>query len=504
MDFGIKPIASYEAIDYQGKYSKLAQDLTSLFQSVIDYRNELAGSQRIIANKVRVYVDNKKFTKKLTDIILKHSGVKYKVYFIKGELSGVFATSWLPDTAFSGPMNQYKYDKSKADTTFEKRLETFKKQFNSKDGKLNPKDATLIINNNSRLCFCIDSAFLADMYHVKIVPLAAVEIAAIVVHEIGHILSFAEQIGLVHRSVTEFTKPIRINTKSLKEAKKTIASTKGAIATAKDTKLSKKDKLKMELYEKAILSIEEAQDDMSIKHRFTLGFLALVGVFASMALVHSTRATFVSFWDTILTTSLAKETASKESDFTHALVNLVDIEFKSDEFAAMHGLALPLISALAKLNKASVLAGGSVLAKDRRDSLIKMNIILATEFVGGCSWMYMTSMYGTHTERNTAVGKALVKTLRAANLSSEIEDDIMKQYSKFKESILDIEKEAVQSYDRFGSHTRILKKIISLNGLLHFLINGKADEDYVAVMDAAESLTNTELVYQHKQLSRYI
>ena len=123
-------------------------------------------------------------------------------------------------------------------------------------------------------------------------------------------------------------------------------------------------------------------------------------------------------------------------------------------------------------------------------------------------WTKALRRYGTetfHSDRDVRlrkVGDSILSALRAEKLPVEVETELMIQYQQYKRYAEQIQKHAKESYAAHEHIGRVINKILTAGGLIDFVSGGRKGKDYIAIMDGAEKLLRSELVYQQKRLER--
>ena len=199
-----------EAINYQIS-SSLGKNLTTLFQTVIDFKNNLVyknvtnteEAQR--AYRINAVYDffKKQICPKFTQLVNKETGLTIKSMMIFGKeengVSGMFAVDlsfndWRASiemqNRITGNENIYGHGPKQAVEDLKRMAENI----NLKTGKITKpyygKDKKIQVN----IYFDVNAAFLVgDFFPARFAtPLTAGEVAAIMMHEIGHALTIVE------------------------------------------------------------------------------------------------------------------------------------------------------------------------------------------------------------------------------------------------------------------------------------------------------------------------
>lgn len=506
----LNPIISLETINYQGSYSNFSKELISFFQTFITLRDKSTESQDIVMKKIRTLFLSRENKDKFKNIIKKHTGIEYNIKFGKDSYSCFFAT-YIPINKNIAYDLTFKIENKKDNVDFEKRLDKFKKQLNTNDGKLPSKEFNDILHKESTLFFCIDTAFFSSFYHLKARNLTAEELAAIVIHECGHIFSAAEKINMFHNQLQDLTAPIEINIKSNKDAKEAVNKVRKIISNVKSEDANNiSEKKNITLFERVLNTVDLALEDDGVKKHgivfytilgmtlsfmiflccIRLSYLIVIGLFANISI--------------FIKTGTFKTPEEKDGDFKNNIYNIVNLEYDSDKFTTMHGLGLPLITGLDKIYLNSLLIGGGSSPKKAKSNILVYKSLMLNIYLSSILNCNFISTYGDFQQRNASIGNTILDILRSSKLPLAIEEEVIVQYEKYKELTSVLETRMNKTYNSNEKFSKLFNKLLTLNDLLHFLINGKADRDYDEIMQAARHLKNSELVYQYKRLEQSV
>ncbi len=485
---------SLEAIDYQGASSPFAKELVNFFQELIDYRDAYKGTPKEIMEAVRANFNESK----LLGILNKHSGLTYRLEIIKRRIDAMFATTLDIDESILSTMG-YGSDINSRPSNFDEKLIELKKAFNNNDGTLNKsiKDSPLI-NLKVRMFFCLDSALFSSMYHIKAKDYNAVELAAIVLHEVGHNITMIDRMGYLHRTLTDFTKPVKINIKTIADAKRVLSETKSSLNKVDTSKTSN-------FYNKILSSLEEASEhDQIIRYnKLYLALVTVVSVFTIGYLTVIINLMIIgSLLSKIFKTKEPSTIIEKDSDFKRYLLDYTDIEFESDRFAVQHGVGVAIISGLDKLRINELLLKENLEQEKASKSLRCVQVAITTRLLLTNMGAYChPGIHGARDERNKQIGKALIQILRSPNISSEVADHVIKQYKLFKTLDVKSNKMAKASIESHKKIVKVIENIYTVGGIFKYFNDGK---QYKLIMDAARDLQNNELIVHKKQLERMV
>jgi hypothetical protein len=492
---------SCEAIAYQGKASPLAGDLIAIFQDIIDYRDKLSGvtNQQLMA-ATTTYAE-RMLRSKLPPAVEKHTGVLFELAFEVGKVSNTLCVCYIAHPALSNEGNRVFPTEEIPPVDLQKRLAALRKSFDDYQGKFLSDAGKSIINRRATLKTCLETLFFPQFYHTKAKAITADEMAAYVLHEIGHIVSLAEMVDWLYNSWGGFTKPPLINIETHNDIKNAIVATSKNITTVRKT-ATKEIALRLDRYQAVLDSIDANIADTDVVRKFSL----VRPMIASVLMIIN-----VMLIPLVLTREMLRCMGglvgvpdSKDGDFKHNYMDLFDIEHLSDKYCAMHGLGLSQLSILDKLRHNNLMIHGKEYRPEQaRASMHRFNTMMQLNLVFAKYDASRLTSYGTFKQRNDSIGNAMLEVLRAKNITPEATRDAMVQYQKYKKLMETINARAKASYNRYEDFGRILKKISTLNGLLLFCSRSKEnklDDDYYTLLMTAKQLTNTELIYQHNRL----
>lgn len=371
--------AGTEAMHYQIK-SKLYSELTNFFQECIDYSNSLEPTDHIKTtsdmhdyrvSEIHKYVHSRK--QELIEIIERNTGFELNDLFIQEPFPddpgyGFFAMATDPDLG-SGWVDAYSRmtstDYSREYVVGE--LSELSEQVDIATGTMTG-DGTYGGGRKLRTALYFDYKYsfcLYDYFSKDAQALTASEIAAIIMHEIGHCVTITSNLGNsweTHNRARHEMIDIVKNIKTAKDARSAakelreiyLAQEKKYKNNPKFKKLFGKDSLANLLTVKAVAYAEEL-DDSYFSTALSIAGITLFTVF--MMLVILTIATTPII---IIITALAEEIertcyinnnrGDKSSDVTTNFTNTYLIERWADEYATKMGCADALASGLAKLD----------------------------------------------------------------------------------------------------------------------------------------------------------
>jgi len=349
-----------EAIQFQG-ITPVAQDLIDLFGAVIDTRDSTSSDrfQRINA----VYGERKMLTIELRKIFNKHFNIKVnKVYleylygyaidphiiFETYNKKGKKVKKDIFELVYMNSVGQYviNYDKK---VPIEK-LSDMDKLYDRNSGKINYetlKSAGLSLEAD--LFFDIQSGFLSkEIINNMADRLNEKELAAIELHELGHLITMVEMLANLYCKTAFKTEMIKTYVK--------YASNKEKIDFLKKSyeEKVKKDKQRNELQEKMIDTLEKVEMEMTVPD-VLLGILIdliVLIVFAPFLIINEFFMivfTVMTGIIEIITRCMQPNYKIKEGDLMYTRQNRFLAEYWSDDFALRNGLGAEVITGLQKI-----------------------------------------------------------------------------------------------------------------------------------------------------------
>ena len=373
--------AGTEAMHYQIK-SKLYSELTNFFQGCIDYSNSLEPIDYITTtaqmhdyrvNEIQKYVHSHK--PELAEIIERNTGFELTNIFIQEPFPvdepgyGFFAMSTDPDLG-SGWVDAYSRmtstDYSREYVVGE--LSELSKQVDIATGTMKG-DGTYGSGRKLKTALYFDYKYafcLHDYFSKDTEELTASEIAAIVMHEIGHAVTITSNFGnswethnRVRQEMVDIVKSIktvkdaRDATKELREIY--LANEKKYKNNPKLKGLFSKDSLANVLTVKAVAYAEELDDSY-----FDTGLSVMGITIFTLFVLWVLAILLTTMWVIIPLICLGAEIervcyinnndGAKSSDVTTNFTNTYLIERWADEYATKMGCADALASGLAKLD----------------------------------------------------------------------------------------------------------------------------------------------------------
>jgi hypothetical protein len=365
-----------EAIAYQGK-SPFAEAIRKSMQECIDHVNTFT----TVKDRLAAYDDLSKMVKSsLPGIIKEHTGIYITDVIIPKSPCMLFAigmTMWNDATTIS-IMQRYKGYKL---SSFERQMiEAF-----TESKTLIPEDTQKLVDQlnlatgtyttidkfgktaedtkakafrptvSGALYFDVYYAFLIrETYHQKLEPLTAEEITAIVLHEVGHLLSLVEHASqryLVFDMLYQTTLGLVQKVGTDKDARKAIRKLIEVTPTQ-----SKPEQFRKDITIKALNALDELEFSNQEGHGIRTAIFDLISMALRLTLCTVINIIFlpvsvISIMEALLHTS----TAIKNSDTVGTLTDMASIERYADQYVTQHGYGSHLATELRKATDADVL-----------------------------------------------------------------------------------------------------------------------------------------------------
>lgn len=499
MDF----VSSLETIEFQHR-SKFANAMTEVFQDVIDYRDSLEGSDRFIVKSVLAYTKSK-LPNRFKKVVKTHVNLNVTKLHLSQYLDCMFAV--LPNIATPDiSLNTFygytgtilpEYTPTTAEE-LNKVSDTFSKEL-SRIGK-----DSVNINNynkpiNCTMFFDPNVAFLSkELIHTDLRRMTAEEIASIMMHEVGHMMSIIEHANKQYNVMEANKKALDYFNKYAPTKEKIKNNKKLLEQFKKDKKISKDITDKFTKIQKGIDELEKSK---GIYEKVILKIVDLVSV--SMGIIFSIYAysfgwlidsTLVDFIELLLSSS------SKTSDKIVTSKNDYINERNADEFVSRHGYGAYLASGLDLIFQYSSLGLGFVFNQFsstlRSNSLLR--IVLSNMFVLPTDGM---GVYETELKRTKRLQQNCIKAFKKINMPDSFIDEYILEY----EAIVDVIKKKdthsrgamfVENFFYLADQTIRPKTIINM------IRNGKLNNDYRKLMETIEKLNSSNLYYKAAKLSQ--
>lgn len=501
-----------EAIDFQHK-SKLAQDLINLFQDAIDVRQKVKETTTS-AVKIASEVENHFFkitAPSLASIILKHTGIPVGKIYVSRTFSMMFACT--VDFNKDEGLNMY--------TTIQRysglELDPFVEEYiNSKQGKMiKPEDiAKLTANLDTKtgkmsinklagkdikflLYFDYNSAFLAkESGHVKCEYMTAEEIAAIVLHEIGHMITMFEHASDAYFRANVYNK-VMING-FIKKAGKFELIEYGL------NYLESKFPTKKQTIDALRVKVGEAKKNYSGQQTKSLPvFISLLYslIYTLLTLICSLLFTPFRLLEMLSPMITTLENNTKLSDYAVLRKQDKYCEQLADEFVSRHGMAAGLSSGLQKIFSWCEVTGIGSIA---HGSSLAWAAAKAPFFI-------LTMFYGDLTDGGGSYDREYDRIVRAMNnmLAVFKSENMPKEAIDFYINDYEMCKATIANYNKHRRLTEIMHTIhggISyiLTTPLDLMFTGRFLSEYNKLHDRAEMLIANSFGYHSAKLKQMV
>ena len=498
LDFSTPSIEGLYDVGYQTG-SNLCTGLEKVFDEVFEYKKSLTDiSKSQICKHVINYITNTA-GKKMLKVIKDNTGLDLELklfrefqcnfaviwYFDKELTNASWATIWLIMSRYNGELankvyQEYakKYKNVKSQEELEKISREIMKDKAAVTAAMRDKH-----NLHGQLYFCPYTAFLAqEVYEANIEPLSSKELAAIIAHECGHVISF-----LVHMIDLCYKKDILYK-----------ASKSYFISADKDVQkriaLSMMKMIYPEKMEKIMDKLEEFRKKNSPKTSnlvaemiYALLILGVrlffgLGWAAIRCVLEVLRPVFLGPIEHILSYD-----PNKKSDFfEHASFGGYLDEELADEFVSKMGYTQYLTTALDKLYKWGRYSGGYTDAHGISLYTRLLPWMAATIFVG----YYEDYIHPAIFDREDNAIADIIKAFKSHNLPKELEAEYYKQFKAVK---------ALRTSKSFDRKWMVANKAIDkfLEYLIktpyQLLIEGRFQDEYEKLFKQVQALMNNQL-----------
>lgn len=505
-------LSSNEAISFQPK-SKFAKELVEIFQDVIDIRQKVKETE-LSPLKITKAVEKVFFSSmasKMVNCIQKHTGIPVGTLYISETFSACFAccvdfdgdeglNMYTTIQRYSGlELDEFEkeYVRSKQNKVIdEKEIAKLASNFDVRTGKmniskLNGKAIKLL------LFFDYNAAFLVkETAHVKCEYMTAEEIAAIVLHEVGHMMTLFEHAAdayfkavyfnnnFIHNFIKKTGKYEMIEY-GLNFLENRFPSKKQAV----DALRANVDKYKRD----SAKSVESLPVFVSLLYTAIVTMMILLGAIISLP--------FRVLGGLIMPMIETLENTNKLSDYAHLRKQYKYCEQLADEFVSRHGLSHGLSSGLQKLFTWMELTGLGTVAKN--SSLVwsagKIPYILLTFFYGD-----LTDGGGLYDREYDRITRAMNNTLtvfRNEGLPKDVIDFYIRDYEMCKESV-----RQYRTKNKFRENMNAIQNLMEylLATPVESIFTGRFLSEYNKLHNTAEQLIANSMGYHAAKLQQLL
>jgi hypothetical protein len=502
-----------EAINYQGPLGPLPRGLKELFQEVLDYKTTLKGTNPEKVRKIHSYCNSTKFMQRFHNLVKQQTGIALKFKFYTTSPMYIFAIAMEVGDELKGPLGDVPYVQYRTEIPEADEINVLLKQareaLNKDTSKITANFASnAVIEAKATLHLCLDTAFCLDLFHEAVTPMTANELTAIILHELGHPISILDYVSQLSQAMTHYTAPVKISKQTPAELAATVKKMKTELNR---NKVQSKDLAPhLNVLDRALVQTEELLKEKPNLNLFTtiivkLWLQLLLTIFWPFTLFMTIHTVLTLWAEDLNDVWISWDTyRTKQSDFKPGRSTYTDMEFRADEYVAAFGMTDSLMLALSRMetNYAILPARNSTsVPYHKRTSLFgyHWSLMVARALA---PYMALLECHGTTENRYAKMKRDMLKYMRAPGMPKELEADMLVQYRNVC-NIMD----AIYLHDKRNKlHRDLLPKlaryILTGNGILKLLLNGKADVDYELLFDYAERMKDNELLYNSKRLER--
>lgn len=514
LDSSVLDTTGLEAIAFQHQ-SPFANELTAVFQNVIDYRDSLPiGTTRIAA--VIKFV-KEKMSPEFFKVVKKYAGFDVNALHLSKSVDLGFAIgSTIKDDYTSAASNINALGLGDANTNLDiqtvAELEKLSRLLNMQTGKMSIPDK-YPMKLRVEMFFDPYSAFLAkDLIHSKVGYMTAAEIAAIELHEVGHFLSHIEicrqmyyRVEIYQQAVKSF-KAKASTTEKIKYIKANQSNT--GLAADKQTLIDNAIKTIDYLQEKINSTEPEGQSGIGeVTKKLLLGFL--LGITNVLLVPLAICANLEIRIDNEILSDIIANDKMKVSDIRTTNRQFFMIERLADEYASRHGMSGALAGGLNKINDywPLLMLGQNNTAMVRDSSLMYsfircISIFTVMEWSGGGDEPFSGVI--AH-ENDLARMVHLLQNTIVAFKDANLSDQLVKHYIQDFEATEDA---LVKAHAKLANNVAVacngcwsvLMYCASPNRIANWLINGTIQNEYSRLQTQLESIQNNKLYYQAAKL----
>lgn len=519
-DDGVIP--GNEAIAFQAN-SPLAKGMTAIFQEALDHRDKLR--TKYLDKELSAADYDKqmyKFAKgtmspKLRAHILKETGLDLKYISIQNTKPhfGLYAVDLSMDSLHSTVMNIEKMLGRKGYTPeddIKKRLRESMEMSENLD-LLTGKLSSSIYGNKRRITGCVYldmlSAFLPDLLldFKEDEFLVAEELAAIIMHEVGHVLTLVEHAGYWHATRLSIGQVNKLA--SVSNPAEVFQSLSGVFNESigflkKKGFISEKN---AKILENCIASVSDAYNEMvedsdgsfvksvAIQALITLVWALTTATGYMLALSIEWRL-IMEMMESIFSMNSDNGGAHRSTDTKYTSHDSSRMERVADEFVSRHGMGQHLASGLSKIMYMGrmFMASGMVGIGDSRARKMFHWLVETRCFINELQFAGLGSiMYEGRMERFDRMRQNAQGAFRQFNMPP----DMVERYMNDLKGIEKICEEQRKRYAIvFAEHLWKFLGMFGLPNVWRMLNSGNLDRDYKKMFDKLDELTNSKLYVQ--------
>ena len=496
---------SLEAIDFQ-RQSPLAKGLVDLFQDIINYRDHIQSS---IPDRVKETIS---YTKKIlypkfSKIVKDTTGLNCKKIVMSEGICYGFAC--LMDVGDKYGWNSNMFIDSYAGTGMQEYYKWAMKQYNIRC--TTTKDIQNLVTSlrKDTGIFAIDqlydgrkvaftlyfdpyTAFLVqEVGHNKCLPLTAEEIAAIVIHEIGHLHSMLEHaLDGCMRMGTVITAYEYFNQHATVEEKAEMVKELGRVSHTPDA-IDKTDDL-----------LSERKDTVGA---YVLdGFGILISAIVDAALLAMVPAAVLtqmfSYMDDGCTLIALNSSKNKLSDQAVSVHNFKLCERLADQFVVRHGLGRGLVSSLNKIEHNAASGSGTMIFA--KNSSLAWNVAKVSYFI---TKLLNGDMFHLEDHDEMPMRGQLIMQETIKVFKQNLPPDMLAYYIADYES-------SQQALDQRTATVRIGEGIVAFTKLLRYLVetpaglifSGRFPREYEQLIYKTKQLVDNKLYYRAAKLAQLL
>ena len=481
-------VVSYEAINFQplgGGHRTLATDMTAVFQKIIDYRDSIEDP----ADRVESVMDffMKKAGLVLLDVIHYHTGlfmnmrVPRNLYLNFAVIMDLGEDTGRVIDKYSGlPMYPTIHTK--------KELDEFSAGLDKKTGKMNPETLAKF-KFKTTLIFDVYTAFLIQDVGAKACqPFTAEEVTAVILHEVGHCMSFIEHASDAYYIAKTKLGAIQSFFKNGDRAEvlKFLAENCRGDRFVREAlqKVSKMCQLTTE--RKASGSLGTTVANVVIDTLFMLlnGTISILGFVFSAVLINAISIAFIPIRHLLGTTE------NKSSDYAYTHDNPRACEVYADQYVSRFGYGNHFVTQMTKLMDYTRITGlGNMSMKQYGTASFYGRLLpwyIMTMFTGDD----FSPFYPTERERYEIMMHETIAALKDSGLDAESIKVYTKVYQDIRQK-LDNPSAAQKWVVFWNAYHRVLEYLVNTPD--EILYGGRFDREYEILTTQVKRIINNEM-----------
>ena len=499
-----------EYIEPQVKGSPFATELTAIFQEVIDRREKYDTVESRIQAVLRYFQDVT--IEKIIAVIKKYTGLTCSSVTVSGRVDfGYYCLLGFPNwmaaheimDAYSGrPINEELVAYMDRNRIARPTVEDLQRIVNSLDPKTGRLIKEVKLASGAKLSYKLGfdpySAFLMrECLHETAEYFLAPEIAAIILHEVGHMMSTIAHAAdtwfrgeVYNRSLAYF-----IENASTEEKKKAVDK----LAVSEADRAAFKRACDM-VESKELSSVISGKAGLGRIIHYCLRRIFLSVWYAPMDIWNFVTDLPGDIWSIIVDKrNLGSWSDGKRSDFYYTEKNLKYTEQLADAFVAYHGMSKWMFSGFIKLDKVNHMVGFSDVTTRKSKLVYWFTNVLRIELLIQYGDWYADDEHEDNLTRLQTAIKEVQKIFKRTDIPPEMAKAYILDLEQMKNQIPAM-KSVTKTYSAVKVAYAFIRYIVTIPGAM--LFSGRFGSEYNKLYSEVERMMSNDLFYHATKLEQ--